>query len=139
MSIKTFLLPDLGEGLPEAEIVSWHVSEGDRVTLDQPMCSVETAKAVVEVPCPYTGIIAKIHGAEGDIVKTHAPLVDFNLSGEVTESNPSVNPSNDPINAAIQRVTGYDTVMPLFRQEMEYMPSVWRITNAAKEIMEASA
>jgi len=104
MSIKTFLLPDLGEGLPEAEIVSWHVSEGDRVTLDQPMCSVETAKAVVEVPCPYTGIIAKIHGAEGDIVKTHAPLVDFSLSGEVIESNPSVNPSNDPINAAIDQL-----------------------------------
>ena len=50
--MTTFNLPDLGEGLPEAEIVAWHVKEGDRVDVDQPMLSVETAKAVVEVPAP---------------------------------------------------------------------------------------
>ena len=79
--MTTFNLPDLGEGLPEAEIVSWHVKEGDRVQVDQPMVSVETAKAVVEVPSPYTGTIKVLHAKAGDIVGTGQPLVDFDVEG----------------------------------------------------------
>ncbi|HRP86513.1 MAG TPA: E3 binding domain-containing protein, partial [Gammaproteobacteria bacterium] len=79
--MKTFNLPDLGEGLPEAEIVSWLVAEGDMVKVDQPMLSVETAKAVVEVPAPYSGRIAKIHAPDGTILPTHSPLVDIDTSG----------------------------------------------------------
>ena len=79
--MTTFNLPDLGEGLPEAEIVSWHVKEGDRVKVDQPMVSVETAKAVVEVPSPYTGTIKVLHAKAGDIVGTGQPLVDFEVEG----------------------------------------------------------
>jgi 2-oxoisovalerate dehydrogenase E2 component (dihydrolipoyl transacylase) len=75
--MKTFNLPDLGEGLQEAEIVSWHVNPGDRVVADQPLVSVETDKAVVEVPSPYAGQIAELFGAEGDLVKVGAPLVAF--------------------------------------------------------------
>lgn len=77
--MKTFKLPDLGEGLPEAEIVTWHVKAGDTVKVDQPLVSVETAKAVVEVPSPWAGKIAKLHGAEGDVIPTHGPLVDFDI------------------------------------------------------------
>jgi 2-oxoisovalerate dehydrogenase E2 component (dihydrolipoyl transacylase) len=77
MSVKTFNLPDLGEGLPEAEIVSWLVAEGDIVKVDQPMLQVETAKAVVEVPAPYAGRIARIHAPDGTILPTHSPLVDI--------------------------------------------------------------
>ena len=72
--MKTFTLPDLGEGLEEAEIVHWHVSAGDRVTADQPLVSVETDKAVVEVPSPWSGTIAKTHGEPGDMLKVGAPL-----------------------------------------------------------------
>ena len=75
--MTTFYLPDLGEGLPEAEIVSWHVAEGDSVKTDDLLVSVETAKALVEVPSPYTGIIEKLYASAGDIVPTGAPLVDF--------------------------------------------------------------
>lgn len=75
--MTTFNLPDLGEGLPEAEIVAWHVKQGDSIKTDQPMVSVETAKAVVEVPSPYTGVVVKLYAREGDIVATGAPLVDF--------------------------------------------------------------
>jgi 2-oxoisovalerate dehydrogenase E2 component (dihydrolipoyl transacylase) len=75
--MRTFNLPDLGEGLQEAEIVSWHVNPGDRVVADQPLVSVETDKAVVEVPSPYAGQIAELFGAEGDLVKVGAPLVSF--------------------------------------------------------------
>ena len=75
--IKTFHLPDLGEGLPDATIVEWHVKEGDTVKLDAPLVSMETAKAVVDVPSPYTGKVTKLHGAAGDIIETGAALADF--------------------------------------------------------------
>jgi pyruvate dehydrogenase E2 component (dihydrolipoamide acetyltransferase) len=77
--MATFNLPDLGEGLAEAEIVRWHVNVGDTVKVDQPMVAVETAKAVVEVPSPYSGRIQALHGKPGDVVATGAPLVEFEL------------------------------------------------------------
>jgi pyruvate dehydrogenase E2 component (dihydrolipoamide acetyltransferase) len=76
---KTFHLPDLGEGLPDATIVEWLVKEGDSVKLDAPLVSMETAKAVVEVPSPYTGKVLKFHGAAGDVINTGAPLAEFEL------------------------------------------------------------
>lgn len=79
--MSTFNLPDLGEGLAEAEIVKWHVKVGDTVKVDQPMLSVETAKAVVEVPSPYSGTIRALHAKAGDIVETGKPLVDFDVAG----------------------------------------------------------
>ena len=75
--MQRFNLPDLGEGLQEAEIVRWHVAVGDRVAVDQPMVAMETAKAVVEVPAPFAGVIAALHGKPGDSIATGAPLVDF--------------------------------------------------------------
>ena len=75
--IKTFHLPDLGEGLPDATIVEWHVKVGDTIKLDAPLASMETAKAVVEVPSPYTGKVTKLYGAAGDVIETGAALADF--------------------------------------------------------------
>lgn len=75
--MTTFHLPDLGEGLAEAEIHEWYIKEGDVVKVDQPMVSMETAKAVVDVPAPQAGKILKLHGKKGDIIKTHAALVEF--------------------------------------------------------------
>lgn len=80
----TFNLPDLGEGLPEADIVSWHVQEGQRVEVDQPLLSVETAKAVVDVPSPYSGNIVRLHAKAGDTVQTGKPLVDFDLPSQAS-------------------------------------------------------
>jgi pyruvate dehydrogenase E2 component (dihydrolipoamide acetyltransferase) len=82
--MKTFNLPDLGEGLAEAEIVRWHVNVGDVVTADQPMVAVETAKAVVEVPAPFSGVIRKLHGQPGDIIATGAPLIEFDTACAAT-------------------------------------------------------
>jgi pyruvate dehydrogenase E2 component (dihydrolipoamide acetyltransferase) len=86
--MSIFRLPDLGEGLAEAEIVEWHVKVGDHVRVDQPMVSVETAKAVVEVPAPFGGIVTALRGAPGDIVPTGAPLIEFD-SGTVVGSMPA--------------------------------------------------
>lgn len=72
-----FNLPDLGEGLPDAEIHEWFVKEGDTVTLDQPLASMETAKALVDLPCPQSGVIAKLFGKPGEVIKTGDPFVAF--------------------------------------------------------------
>ncbi|MEI5999407.1 2-oxo acid dehydrogenase subunit E2 [Paraburkholderia bengalensis] len=80
--MKTFKLPDLGEGLQEAEIVEWHVHGGDDVRADQPLLSVETAKAIVDIPSPQSGRIAKLFGKAGDIVHLGAPLVAFEGSDD---------------------------------------------------------
>ncbi|WP_433730467.1 dihydrolipoamide acetyltransferase family protein [Actinoplanes sp. CA-051413] len=75
MSTQTFLLPDLGEGLTEAEVVRWLVEEGDTVEVDQPVVEVETAKSLVEVPTPYAGRIATRHAAEGVTLEVGKPLL----------------------------------------------------------------
>ena len=74
---KTFHLPDLGEGLPDATIVEWFVKEGDTIRLDEPLVSMETAKAVVEVPSPVSGKVLKLAGGAGDVIVTGAMLAVF--------------------------------------------------------------
>ena len=103
--MSTFKLPDLGEGLAEAEILEWHVKPGDHVLVDQPMVSVETAKAVVEVPVPCTGTVVALHGAVGDIVATGAPLIDFD-SGTVVGSMPATSEEEFVESASISRTRG---------------------------------
>ncbi|MGO9950512.1 MAG: dihydrolipoamide acetyltransferase family protein [Steroidobacteraceae bacterium] len=105
--MSTFKLPDLGEGLAEAEILEWHVKVGDHVRVDQPMLSVETAKAVVEVPAPCSGVVTALRGAPGDIVLTGAPLIDFD-SGTVVGSMPATSDEEfvEPLGASLRRERG---------------------------------
>ena len=70
-----FLLPDLGEGLSEAEVIAWRVLPGDRVSVDQVIAEVETAKAVVEVPVPYAGVVATLHATPGSVISVGQPLI----------------------------------------------------------------
>jgi 2-oxoisovalerate dehydrogenase E2 component (dihydrolipoyl transacylase) len=72
---SVFVLPDLGEGLTEAEIVTWLVAPGDIVAVDQPVVEVESAKSTVELPSPYGGRVEKLHGAVGDVIQKGAPLI----------------------------------------------------------------
>jgi pyruvate dehydrogenase E2 component (dihydrolipoamide acetyltransferase) len=78
--MPAFLLPDLGEGLTEAEIIAWHVKTGDTVAVDQPVVEVETAKAVVEVPVPFAGRVTELHGQPGDVVSVGKPLVTVDVA-----------------------------------------------------------
>lgn len=82
MADRDFLLPDLGEGLTEGEIVSWLVSVGDTVEIDQPVAEVETAKAVVEVPSPFAGVVTVLHGQPGEEVEVGKPLVTIAEDGD---------------------------------------------------------
>ncbi len=79
--MRLFKLPDLGEGLAEAEIVAWHVKSGDEVKADQPLCAVETAKAIVDIPSPQDGRVLRLYGEPGDILHTGDPMVEFDTEG----------------------------------------------------------
>ena len=81
--MKVFKLPDLGEGLPDAVICKWYVQEGNEVVVDQPLVAMETAKALVDVPSPFSGKIEKLFGQAGDIIETGRPLIGF--EGEAEE------------------------------------------------------
>src|SRR3954449_9610935 len=78
-TFKDFKLPDLGEGLTEGEILKWFVSPGDEVKLNQPIVEVETAKAAVEIPSPYAGVVTALHHCEGDTVDVRSPIITFDV------------------------------------------------------------
>jgi len=75
MATETFLLPDVGEGLTEAEILRWWVQPGDQVSVNQTICEIETAKAAVELPCPFAGTIDAIHVEVGQVIAVGTPIV----------------------------------------------------------------
>jgi len=102
--MKIFNLPDLGEGLAEAEIVRWHVNTGDYIKADDPMLAVETAKAIVEVPAPFSGVIKATHGKPGDTVATGALLVEFETDATGSDPVPA-RPTPAPWWAACPRAT----------------------------------
>ncbi len=77
--LREFRLPDLGEGLTESEIVNWHIAVGDTVELNQVIAEVETAKAVVELPSPYAGVVACLHEQPGTVVEVGSPIVSFDV------------------------------------------------------------
>jgi pyruvate dehydrogenase E2 component (dihydrolipoamide acetyltransferase) len=89
LSEQVFLLPDVGEGLVEAEIVTWKVNVGDVVKLNQPLVDIETAKATVELPSPYEGTVVALHGNVGDVMEVHKPLITFEVGGDGPAATPS--------------------------------------------------
>ena len=88
MTARNFDLPDLGEGLTEAEVVRWLVAVGDTVTLDQPIAEVETAKSIVEVPSPYAGTVTVLHGREGEVMAVGKPLITVDTGADTTTAAP---------------------------------------------------
>lgn len=125
--MKIFHLPDLGEGLAEAEIREWYVKVDDVVKVDQPLLSMETAKAVVEVPSPYAGRITKLFGENGAMIKTNAPLVEFEgepesarkdkgtVVGNLEESETILDEGDVIIGVAPQKTTSTVKAMPAVR------------------------
>lgn len=87
---KVFLLPDLGEGLTEAELVNWLVAVGDEIQVDQPIAEVETAKSMVEVPSPFAGTVSELHGEPGQTLDVGKPLISVS-------SGPGLEPARTPV------------------------------------------
>jgi 2-oxoisovalerate dehydrogenase E2 component (dihydrolipoyl transacylase) len=104
MGERVFVLPDLGEGLEEAVVTDWLVAEGDEVELNQPIAEIETAKAVVEMPSPFAGRIARLHVEAGSTVAVGAPLVTFHVAHR---SPPGSAPGeSSPVAAVLPGVVG---------------------------------
>ncbi|WP_292763454.1 dihydrolipoamide acetyltransferase family protein [Microbacterium sp. UBA3486] len=102
--IAEFRLPDLGEGLTEAEVVTWLVAPGDAVSLNQTLAEVETAKAIVELPSPYEGTVSALHAEAGQTIAVGAPLIAFDVVGE-DEDGPA--PASDSEEKAQPNLVGY--------------------------------
>ncbi len=130
--MKIFNLPDLGEGLPDAEIHEWHISEGDDVETDQLLVSMETAKAVVDVPSPRSGKIAKLYGKPGDIIKTNNPLVEFTEGdkegdteeSKMTESAATVAGNIEVGNTVLQESASGITPKQTGTQQIKAIPAI---------------
>jgi len=103
MAGRVFALPDLGEGLEEATVTAWLVKEGDPVSLNQPIVEVETAKATVEIPSPFAGTIARLHGQVGETVNVGAPLVTFEVEDGGGAVEEDAGPTTVPATPAVRR------------------------------------
>lgn len=128
MPQRTFLLPDLGEGLEEAEIAAWLVAEGDSVTLNQPIVEVETAKANVEIPSPYAGRIVKVHTPAGATVPVGSALVTFEVddvestsatSGASAAATPAVRKLAKEQGVDLATITGTGPGARVTREDLE--------------------
>ncbi|MQY04860.1 dihydrolipoamide acetyltransferase family protein [Actinomadura macrotermitis] len=86
--LKRFKLPDVGEGLTEAEIVKWHVAVGDAVEVNQTIVEIETAKAIVELPCPFEGTVTELLAAEGETVDVGVPIITVDVGGGEAPAEP---------------------------------------------------
>ncbi len=109
MSIAKFPLPDVGEGLTEAEIVSWKVKPGDKVSVNQTICEIETAKSVVELPCPFAGEVTELLANEGDTVEVGSPIIAVRVSG--ASPIPTI-PEFDAPSVAAESDTGAEYKLP---------------------------
>ena len=109
MSTQTFHLPDVGEGLTEAEIVQWRVAPGDTVAVNDVLVEIETAKSLVELPSPFAGTVGELLAAEGDTVTVGAPVIT--IAGETggqdaaaglsAHGEPAAEPESDPAGAVL--------------------------------------
>lgn len=98
---KDFILPDIGEGIVECEIVEWLVAEGDTIKEDQPVCDVMTDKALVQIPAVHDGVVTKLYYAKGDIAKVHAPLFEMQVDGAADAKADAAEPApTAPVTAA---------------------------------------
>jgi pyruvate dehydrogenase E2 component (dihydrolipoamide acetyltransferase) len=124
--VKVFVVPDLGEGLEEVTLSCWRVAVGDDVELNQPLCSVETAKAEVEIPSPYAGRIVETHGAEGDVLAVGSLLVRIDTAPGATQAATA---SNGELSARRPVLVGYgaDDALDTSRRRPKAKPSVRKL------------
>ena len=136
--MPAFLLPDLGEGLTEAEIVTWRVQAGDVVTVNQTVVEVETAKALVEVPVPFAGRVTALHGEPGDVLAVGAPLITVATPDSAVDhdavSHDAVNPDGESGNVLIGYGTSADR-----RRRRTPAPSVMASLAIAEDTAEPAA
>ncbi|MBE0456877.1 dihydrolipoyllysine-residue acetyltransferase [Pseudoalteromonas sp. KG3] len=109
---KDFILPDIGEGIVECEVVEWLVAEGDKVTEDQPICDVMTDKALVQIPAVHDGVITKLYYAKGDIALVHAPLFAMDVAGEASAEPEQQSTPNETVTTSNNSEQLEDFILP---------------------------
>ncbi|MFJ4209594.1 dihydrolipoamide acetyltransferase family protein [Paenarthrobacter sp. NPDC089675] len=115
--MQVFRLPDLGEGLTEAELVNWLVAVGDQVKVDQPIAEVETAKSMVEVPSPYAGTVAELHGEAGQTLDVGKPLISIARVGAAPVAPEAPAAAEDPISTGVQASAEVSAAAETYRTE----------------------
>ncbi|WP_416428505.1 dihydrolipoamide acetyltransferase family protein [Paenarthrobacter nicotinovorans] len=113
--MQVFRLPDLGEGLTEAELVNWLVAVGDEIVVDQPIAEVETAKSMVEVPSPYAGTVAELHGEAGQTLDVGKPLISIARVGAGSGSPAAAAPA--ALSSGIEASPAVDAAAETYRTE----------------------
>ena len=113
--MQVFKLPDLGEGLTEAELVNWLVAVGDEIVVDQPIAEVETAKSMVEVPSPYAGTVAELHGEAGQTLDVGKPLISIARAGAGSGSPAAAAPA--ALSSGIEASPAVDAAAETYRSE----------------------
>ena len=124
--MNIFKLPDLGEGLPDAEIVEWHVKVGDTIEAGETLVSVETAKAIIDVPSPQSGRIARLYGGEGDVIETGKPLAAFGDEAPDADEAPRAKDSG----TVVGEMESTEDLIPEAATDLHYTGSTVRATPA---------
>lgn len=104
--VEVFRLPDVGEGLTEADVVTWHVKVGDAVAINDALVDVETAKSVVELPSPYAGVVLELHASEGDTVPVGNPLISIGAAAIARQAEAA------PVEPALEQAVARPAVEP---------------------------
>jgi 2-oxoisovalerate dehydrogenase E2 component (dihydrolipoyl transacylase) len=104
---KQFPLPDVGEGLTEAEILTWHVAPGDTVSVNQIIVEIETAKAAVELPCPYSGVVTELLAEPGTTVQVGSPLLTIDLDPSAAAGTPEAGAAEESSDEQLPNLVGY--------------------------------
>lgn len=115
--MQVFKLPDLGEGLTEAELVNWLVAVGDEVRVDQPIAEVETAKSMVEVPSPYAGTVAELHGEAGQTLDVGKPLISIARAGAAAVAPEAPSAEDDAVSTGVATSPEVEAAAETYRTE----------------------
>ncbi|WP_284986364.1 dihydrolipoamide acetyltransferase family protein [Arthrobacter sp. fls2-241-R2A-172] len=115
--MQVFRLPDLGEGLTEAELVNWLVAVGDEVRVDQPIAEVETAKSMVEVPSPYAGTVAELHGEAGQTLDVGKPLISIARAGAAPVAPEAPSATDDAVSTGVATSPEVEAAAETYRTE----------------------
>ena len=128
----TFNLPDIGEGIAEAEIVAWHVKVGDNISEDQPLADMMTDKATVEMESPVSGVVTKVAGDAGDVIAIGAMLVEIEVAGDASNEAPAApKPAAEPLLAAVVEDENPHAPEPVATTEVPPAPAVVAPTQPA--------
>ena len=132
--MKIFNLPDLGEGLPDAEIVEWHVKAGDEVKEGDTLVSVETAKAIIDIPSPQSGRVSKLYGRENDVIETGKPLIAFGEAEVEAEAEAEPKARAKDSGTVVGEMESTEAIIPEEAIGLQHSSNIFKATPAIRAL-----